>query len=726
MPTLNIGGKRVTVGDEFLALSPEDQQKTVNDIAAQIGVGAPAPVVAPPVNNDVPPAGAKPGSREYADWALQRSLAGKAVPMVSDHNYARPETSPVEQIAAFTASAADAVPIAGPKIREGLESLRASVQGMTPEQVKEETLRTTQENPTASMAGSITGTVAPFLAAASVPVAATILGFNTALPLLANVGIGAASQAAISTADALVRGGDAEDAKNAALLGGAGGAAGPLVGKAAEMIGTHVLGPTWRALKGATAPTATAEKAIANVARPDVMAGRGLTPADEAIAAANGQPLINADRLGPAAKDLARTAVNTDPAAKANLSEVVQDRFLTQNLRAEDWVKRNTGAPTNVQVVQQWIDRSAKGTNNAAYPAAYNQPAAKNIWTPEIEQLMQSDTFRSAIKAAVKTSNEEAALTGAKAIQNPFVFNQLNKTYSPRPGTEPSLQFWDHVQRALRRRASQVGRSGEFDFDAGQISRLRGQLNEVLDRTVPEFATARGGAAKWFGAEDALEAGQKFAAGKSDIAEATAAHAKFSPTDKRLFASGFASDLIGKINSVKDPVNVINTVFGSPHARSQIELAMGPAAAKELESFVRIEHIMNATKQAVQGGSNTAAQLASMGVLGGIGGGLTGSGGNINPLTWNPAHIASGAGLFAIGRLGARSMGVSADQKVMREIARLLASDDPQLIKRAVENASRSSKSATAVKAIEQGLAMVTRMAPAGAAAASVQPETIN
>ena len=456
------------------------------------------------------------------------------------------------------------------------------------------------------------------------------------------------------------------------------------------------------------------------------MAGRGLSATDEAVAASNGQQLINADRLGPGAKDLARTAVNTDPAAKAALSEVVQDRFLTQNLRAEDWVKRNTGAPTNVQVVQQWIDKSAKGANNPAYNTAYSQPAAKNIFTPEIEQLMQSETFRSAIKAAVKTSNEEAALTGAQAIKNPFVFNQISKSYTPRAGVEPSLRFWDHVQQALRRRASQVARSGEFDFDVGQIKRLRGQLNEVLDDIVPDFATARGGAAKWFGAEDALEAGQKFAASKSDIAEATAAHAGFSPTDKRLFASGFASDLLAKINRVNDPVNVIDTVFGSPHARAQIDLAMGPAAAKELESFVRIEHIMNATKQAVQGGSNTAAQLASMGVLGGIGGGFAGSGGNINPMTWNPMHIASGAGLMAMGRLGARSFGLEVDQKVMREIARLLASDDPQLIRRAVENASRSSKSATAVKAIEQGLAMITRMAPAGVAAASVQPETMN
>ncbi len=41
MPTLEIGGKRVEVGPEFLQLSPEDQQTSVNDIARQIGVAPP-------------------------------------------------------------------------------------------------------------------------------------------------------------------------------------------------------------------------------------------------------------------------------------------------------------------------------------------------------------------------------------------------------------------------------------------------------------------------------------------------------------------------------------------------------------------------------------------------------------------------------------------------------------------------------------------------------------
>lgn len=41
---------------------------------------------APSLAGDTPPAGARPGSREYADWAAQRARAGKELPQVSDQS----------------------------------------------------------------------------------------------------------------------------------------------------------------------------------------------------------------------------------------------------------------------------------------------------------------------------------------------------------------------------------------------------------------------------------------------------------------------------------------------------------------------------------------------------------------------------------------------------------------------------------------------------------------
>ena len=57
MPTLNIGGTKVKVGDDFLKLSPEQQQATVDEIATQIGATAAPPEQAPaePVQTQAAP-----------------------------------------------------------------------------------------------------------------------------------------------------------------------------------------------------------------------------------------------------------------------------------------------------------------------------------------------------------------------------------------------------------------------------------------------------------------------------------------------------------------------------------------------------------------------------------------------------------------------------------------------------------------------------------------------
>jgi hypothetical protein len=73
MGTLTINGHKIRVDDSFAKLSPADQEKTVNEIAAQMQQSEPA-ASGPP---------GAPGSREYAAWAAQQARAGKTLPQVS-------------------------------------------------------------------------------------------------------------------------------------------------------------------------------------------------------------------------------------------------------------------------------------------------------------------------------------------------------------------------------------------------------------------------------------------------------------------------------------------------------------------------------------------------------------------------------------------------------------------------------------------------------------------
>lgn len=694
---------------------------------------------APAAPTDGPPAGAVPGSKEYAAWAVEQAKAGKVLPQVSATEPA-PDTSLPAQIMAGTSAAANAVPIAGPKLLEGLNAGRAFFQHMTPEQVAAETQAREQANPTATTIGSITGAVTPFVLAATTPLGAA-LGLDAGVSLGTNAILGGLSQAGISRLDAAVRGQTPEEANQAGLLGLATGIAAPIAGKILTKTGEAVIKPLGRMITGAVNPEGTAQKIIANAARADTQAGAALAPADEISAAANGQPLINADRFGTNVRTLARTASNLDPVAKQVINDVVQDRFLTQNQRAADWLGRNAGVSTNVHALQQGVEDAARKANKPRYDKAYASPnssgvltvpvdpanpAAGDVLHPDIHVLMQAEPFQQAIKQAVGTGKIDAALHGFPPVKNPFRFNK-DGTYDWVPGAQlPTLPFWDQVQRNLGRMGKMAARQG--DTQAGPIGALRGRLNAALDAAIPEFGAARTGAAAKFGAEDALEAGQNFVkAPLSDIPSMMAAHAQFTPAEKKLFASGFASSMLDKIGKAGDTTNVINNVFGSPQARQQIALALGPAAATELEPFVRVEDIMHLTKSAVQGGSNTASQLAAMGAVGATAGGL--STGDPNPLHWlNPATMArmggGAAAMMMFGRQGAKILGQAVDHNVMQSIAKKLASNDPAAIQQAVKMASKSSKSAAAVKAIEHGLSTVLRAGGTGAATAAAPAVT--
>lgn len=146
-----------------------------------------------------------------------------------------------DQLATGFASAINAIPIAGPSILDGLTSLKSAVHTnllgnpTTPEQLDAETAAQQEANPIASGVGTVTGTVAPFVAGGAVPWIAKMLGMSGNLGTRA--AMGGLSGYGIGGADALVRsGGDWDAAAESANLGGGLGAALPFAGKAAQLL----------------------------------------------------------------------------------------------------------------------------------------------------------------------------------------------------------------------------------------------------------------------------------------------------------------------------------------------------------------------------------------------------------------------------------------------------------------------------------------------------------
>jgi hypothetical protein len=342
--------------------------------------------------------------------------------------------------------------------------------------------------------------------------------------------------------------------------------------------------------------------------------------------------------------------------------------------------------------------------NRPAYEAAFNAPGAHAVWNRDIAELMQSDTFRAAINAAEKRGTDRAAVDGFKAVRNPFEFlpdgNVTLKTNPDGSRALPSLQFWDQVKRNIDGMLGTAQRQGDNTLVA-DLTAIKRKLVSSLDTVVPQYAKARAGAALFFDAEDALEAGRKFGANMRVVPEAKAAFGKFSDADKGAFRTGYASTLIDRIMAAGDRTNVINQMFKSPASREMIQLVFGAGKARELEAYVRVEELADRLRGAM-GNSTTARQLMEMGLGGGAGYIL--SGGDL-----------MGAGIGAAATKGARMVGQRVDNRVMQSVAKLLTSNDPAMIKKAVYQATMSDQW---MDALEQWARLLA--APARGAAVAV------
>jgi len=379
--------------------------------------------------------------------------------------------------------------------------------------------------------------------------------------------------------------------------------------------------------------------------------------------------MIVAD-MGETTRALGRSASNTSPEGRAALNAAVDGRLQSQTDRTIDIVSRSAPGVSAPQT-RALLEAAAQKSNAKRYEAAY-LAGAKGVWSPELDALANnSPEMISAVKAAAVSLKNKTAARG-----------QVLSDRALSPSGKPTLEYWDQVKRNLDSAWSVANRAGDKE-KAMDIDMLRREMVKRLDAAVPEYKAARAGAASYFGQENALDAGAAFLTMKGGKAvEAKAAFNKFSPAEQKLFGEGFATELINKLKESGDRQSVINSIFvKSPAARERIAIALGPQATAELEAHLRVESIMDMTRRALQGNSTTARQLTELGLAGGAGVAL--SGGNIaDPKAWITAAMLYGA-KRGMGRI---------DVNVARRVAEMLASDDPKVVKQAIDSVARNPK----------------------------------
>lgn len=214
---------KIQANDEATALRGAQEWAAANPVAAD----------APPKVSETPPAGAKPGSREYADWAAAASRAGIKLPQVSDLS---PKFAPERDSSLLDPFVQGVTFGWGDELRGAVQGGIAAAQGgnfddaykRTVDQSRNALEYQRSENPIGSLAAEVAGAIPTGMAAGG-----QLAGRGASL--LGRV----RSTAAVGAGQGMAYGAGAADEGNRAggalasgVVGGGVGAAVPLVGNA--------------------------------------------------------------------------------------------------------------------------------------------------------------------------------------------------------------------------------------------------------------------------------------------------------------------------------------------------------------------------------------------------------------------------------------------------------------------------------------------------------------
>lgn len=576
-------------------------------------------------------------------------------------------------------------------------------------------------HPIASAIGEVGGGVATLPLTGSVNLIRVPGAIARTAPLLARIG-NAAGRTAANIGNAAITGG-AYSAANAAgsAEGGLGqravagleaipagmavGAAFPPAGAASRGAG-HLLGHPVDAVKALFNP----EKAAASQFVDSAIRDTGSVGAAERKLRdlqSGGAPATAMD-LGETSRGLARRSANLSPEARTELNAASDNRYETQFDRVSNVITR-VAPGVNSPATREFLQQAGRAAKKPAYAKAYLE-GDRPIWSPELERLAGSPDVINAMRDAVVKGKSRAIDEGFGAF-NPgvkvtddgqLVFSR-GKSGVP---TYPNLQFWDYTKRALDDAGRKLQRAGATD-EAGVAFSLVKKLRGELDRMVPSYAKARGTAEAFFGADDALTAGEAFVHSPAGNAEARKALMSMKPVERQLFAEGYATKVLGDLAKVPDRNTIVNRIFNSPAARERFEIALGPQAAKEMESAIRVETVMDLGRKALQGNSTTARQLIESGIVGTGVGVYAGGADPFNPATWlNPTTLITGlltAGAVRGGRAGINNI----NAEVANRVAKMLTSQDPAIVRKAFKLIGSNPPMMTALRRGQDRLARV-------------------
>jgi hypothetical protein len=349
--------------------------------------------------------------------------------------------------------------------------------------------------------------------------------------------------------------------------------------------------------------------------------------------------------------------------------------------------------------------RSSEEATSAAERAAYQQ--LEGVPAPDDVLEALSETLRRVPSAAKEVEIRLQAQTGAKP------FFEVAKDGTVSFTRKPTIDEAESVRRAVANRATSLYRQEGMGGAGEAVAGAERELRSVLDYSIPELASTRAQAAAIRANRDAYVAGAKALAG--DVNEKLADFAALQ--QGRNAEEAIASFRAGMMQALE-----ARAATGS--RQSMIRNLANPETKEgmllrevfpqdQLDSVIKqldIASEAQAASQGILGGSQTAETIMEAGRQGmGI------SAGDL-------AGIASGSPVETLNvaqKLVGRLVRTELTDAERARIAKILVSNDPELVRRAIVDESGMQKLADTVNQLAIGLQKATR---GGAAMQAAQP----
>lgn len=553
MPTLTINGRDVDVGDEFLKLSPEQQNATVDEIAHSMGVGKSmqsdtAPSIAEGIGRaaatGVPVIG---GLLNKADAATNATLAPVLNGLFSPDQQLQGDWSQRYHQALAVQNGADQ--------------------------------QFAQQHPVLNTGAQIAGGIASTAPLASIAIPARLAQAPGAIAAAGRIGWTGLEGAALGGTDAYARGQNVGQGAAIGAAGGAGGQAlGEAIGGASDLVRALMRGANGRAEDRAAG-------VIQQLGRSDA-----LSPAQAQSDLARLGPDATLADLGPNMQQAARAVASAPGSAQQRLMEALTRRADGAGQRITGAMDAALGPRTNILDSADQIAASRSAAARPLYEQAY---ASEVPMTEDMQKLLTRPSMQRAFSGAQKLAADAG--------------HEIDPE-------KPTVMALDYTKRALDDSISSNLRAGNNN-EARILMENRNALLEHMDKAVPEYAQARRVFSDYSSVANALQEGQKVFSNATTPDMLARSLSNMNDAEKQAFTEGARQQIAQIMGTARNDANAAKGVLDKGYNREKLALLLGNDPASRLNNAVDAERTFAGTMQAARGGSMTDRNILAQQII---------------------------------------------------------------------------------------------------------------